>query len=185
MASAEIIGLLCAGSCRYHEPLGAGSKSSEVITKAELSALLAGLSSVAMNLALSKYGLDESAERMLIAQVRTWAAGVAVAESWHVVRGRPTVMNMAALAVFEVVRPNVCFHCLGVGFAKSKTCSCCDGRGFKVLSGRFIAQAIEVSETSYRDTWKARYDKVIAYVQDVDADVNRSLRVADKVYAVG
>ena len=179
MANPEIIGLLCAGSVRYHEPLGSGSAAGQ-LSRSELAGLLSGLSGVAMHLALAKYAGDVDAERSLISHVRQWAAGVAVREQWEIVRGRPTVVNMAALAVFEVVRPNVCTRCNGVGFERNKPCRCCDGSGVKALSGLFIANALKIPETSYRRKWEQRYEVCYRYVVDLESEVNHRLSVADK-----
>ena len=179
MATVEVIGLMCAGSVRYHEALGGGGCPGQ-LSRAELAGLLSGLSCTAMNLALAKYAGDLDAERSLIAQVRVWAAGMAIREHWAIVRGRPTVVNMAALSVFEVVRPNRCPQCQGRGVENVRICSCCDGTGYKALSGRVVADAIGVAETSYRDVWRGRYEQCIRHVQDIDGQVNRVIRLADR-----
>ncbi len=179
MASVEMIGLLCAGSTRYHE-YGGGS-GVDRLTRSELAGLLAGLNPAAMNFALAKYALDIAAERILIAQVRVWAAGVAVNQNWEVVKGRPTIVNMSALAVFESVRPNRCCRCSGRGFVANRLCPVCTGSGYKVLSGRKIADAIGVDECCYRRKWKQRYSDVMAYVQGLDATVNRVIGFADRI----
>jgi predicted Zn-ribbon and HTH transcriptional regulator len=172
----EVIALLCAGSVRYHEPLGKGGYGGQ-LTRAEVAGLLAGLSSEAVNFALAKYAGDLAAERAFIAQLRVWAAGLANAEAWQVVRGRPTVCNLCALAAFEVVRPNRCPRCQGRGMDKAKVCGVCNGSTFKPLSGRFIADAIGVSETDFRRVWRGRYERVFRYVLDVDSNVNRIIRL--------
>lgn len=179
MASVEIIGLLCAGSTRYHE-YGGGS-GVDRLTRSELAGLLAGLNEAAMNLALAKYALDLEAERCLIAHVRVWAAGVAVRERWQIVKGRPTVVNISALAVFESVRPNRCCRCSGRGFVANRLCPVCTGSGYKALSGRKIADVIGVDECCFRRQWKQRYADVMAYVQGLDATVNRVIGFADRL----
>lgn len=187
MASVEIIGLLCAGSVKYHEALGSAGAVG-VLSRPELAGLLSGLSSVAMNLAMAKYAADLAAERMLIAQVREWAAGVAVRDGWKIVRGRPTVCNMAALAVFEVVRPNLCRPCCGSGWRNDGVsvvlCKSCGGSAFKSLSTRDIAEAIGVAETTYRDTWRPRYERFLAHVQGIDGDINRILIKSDREHKI-
>ncbi|MGZ8933477.1 MAG: hypothetical protein ACXW04_01130 [Methylobacter sp.] len=179
MASVEIIGLLCAGSTRYHEQGGSGSNTDK-LSRSELAGLLAGLDKASMNYALAKYALDQDAERMLIAHVRVWAAGVAVRESWQIVKGRPIVSNMAALAVFESVRPNRCCRCEGRGVVSNRVCLVCNGSGYKALSGRKVAEAISVDECSYRRLWKQRYDQIYTYVTGLDASINNSLHRSDR-----
>ena len=180
MAGVEIVGLLCAGSTRYHES-GSVSLSVDKLTRIELAGLLSGLSDQAVNLALAKYALDEDSERLLIAHLRVYAAGVAVREHWQTVRGRPTIVNMAAMAAFEVVRPNRCTKCYGRGVVVMRSCCCCHGTGFKAVSGRKVAEALCVDECNYRRLWRARYEIIVSYVQGLDADVARVLHYADKI----
>ena len=178
MASPEMIGLLCAGSTMFHQSGGRGAAGE--LTRAEMAGLLKGLSSEAMNLALAKWALDEDAERMLLAQVRVWAAGLAIREGWQVVKGRPTICNMAAIAVFEVVRPNRCSRCQGTGMVHARACSACGATGFKPLSGRSVAGAMGIDRESWRVKWLARYEQVYKYVQDVDYSVLNTLNRADR-----
>jgi len=182
MAGVEVIALLCAGSTRYHEV--GRSSSKDKLSKGEMAGLLAGLNKEAMNLALAKYALDMDAERMLIAHVRVWSAGVTV-KSWQIIKGRPVVSNMAALAVFDVVRPNRCPRCCGRGVLVNRVCSGCGGSGYKALSGRQISEAIGIDESCYRRTWKVRYEQIYRYVDRLDQDINRVLYRADKQVAVG
>lgn len=179
MASVEVIALLCSGSTRYHEG-GSSGAANDRLSKAELAGFLAGLSGPAMHLALAKYALDQDAERLLIAHVRLWAADIAVREEWQIVRGRPTVVNMAALAVFEAVRPNRCHRCDGRGYLGNKVCLICNGSGHKALTGRKIAEAIGVDECNYRRLWRARYDECFRYLQSLDSMVIRVIGLADK-----
>jgi hypothetical protein len=157
-----------------------GKRSGDQLTRDELAGLLSGLDAASMNLAFAKYANDLEAERLLIAQIRGWAAGVAVKEMWNIVRGRPTVVNMAALAVFEVVRPNRCGCCLGVGVKTNRVCPSCNGSGFKSLSGRKISTVIGVDESCYRRTWNSRYEIVYRYVSGLDQRINAVLGKANK-----
>ncbi|MGR9087311.1 MAG: hypothetical protein ACU841_09590, partial [Gammaproteobacteria bacterium] len=89
-----------------------------------------------------------------------WLAGVAIRESWKVVRGRPTICNMARLAVKEVVGDNRCGRCKGRGILLARVCGQCNGSGYQRLSGRRIA------------------DEIGIYVQDMNCDVINHLRKA-------
>lgn len=178
MSNGEIGGLLCAGSTRYHEMLGASSRSGK-LSKAELAGLLAGMSKTAVNLFMAKYMLDADSERMLIAHVRVWSAGQAVEHKWKVVKGRPTVSNMAALAVFETIRPNRCERCGGRGLLSVKVCPVCDGTGYRYLSERRIAEAIGIDKSIYRKLWRDRYTDIFRYLQRIDVDINIILRMSD------
>lgn len=181
MATAELIGLLCAGSSRYHQ-VGGGSGSDEQLSRAELAGLLAGISYAAMALALAKYALELDSERKLIAHVRIWAAAIGLREGWKIIDGRPCLANMAAMAVFEVVRPNRCATCGGTGVRTMvHLCKHCSGSGFRAVSGRHIAEAIGVDECNYRRTWKLRYESTLSYVQELDSLIICALRHADKM----
>lgn len=179
MASVEMIGLLCAGSTAYHAVRG-GSGSPNAMKRSELAGLLAGLTGPQTDLALAKYGDDQESERRLIAHVRVWLADVAIREDWRIVKGRPTMSNMAALAVFEVVRPNRCERCHGRGLVVNRVCNRCSGAGYQHLSGRDLAGAISVDECNYRRTWRERYERAFSYVQSIDSNVVFSIFMADK-----
>jgi hypothetical protein len=184
MASVEIIGLLCAGSMRYHNSLmgrtSGGRRSGDQLTRDELAGLLSGLDAASMNMAFAKYASDLDAERLLIDQVRVWTAGVAVKELWHIVQGRPTVVNMAALAVFEVVRPNRCCHCSGVGLKANRVCPTCNGTGFKAISDSKISAAMGIDKSNFCRTWHSRYELVYRHVTDLDQRVNSVLGRSNK-----
>lgn len=179
MASVEVISLLCAGSTQYHGLRG-GSWCGDNLSRSELAGLLSGLSSHAMNLALAKYAMDIDAERLLIAHVRNYAEGLAVNEHWHIVKGRPVLCNMAALAVFETVRPNRCVKCSGRSVVNNKVCNVCHGTGYKHFSGRQVADGIGVDEKCYRKLWKSRFEWLCRYVTDINVDVIWRLRDADR-----
>jgi hypothetical protein len=177
VASAEVIGLLCAGSTMFHP---GGGFAGDRLSRGEMAGLLAGIGANAMHLALAKYADDLDAERKLVAHVRVWAAGLAVRESWQIERGRPTVSNMAALAVFEVVRPNRCGRCHGTGYRGMRTCSTCQATGVKALTGRQLAAGMLIDECNYRRRWKKRYDRCFAYVNGLECSVFSALRAADR-----
>lgn len=179
MASVELIALLGAGSVKYHPACGRSSSSSE-LSRSELAGLLSGLTRPQMAMALAKYGCDLASERQLIAHVQVWAAGVAIRENWKIVKGRPVVSNMAAIAVFEVVRPNRCERCQGRGVLINRGCSKCDGSGYQHLSGNKIAEAIGIDAGNFCRTWRGRYEHALSYVQALDSQVNSAMRRNDK-----
>jgi len=177
VAGVEVIGLLCAGSVKYHAV--SGGSSGDCLSRSELSGLLSGLGEQAMNMALAKYAGDEQSERKLIAHVRVYAAGIAVNERWEIVKGRPIVANMAAVAVFEVVRPNRCGACGGTSFVGRQVCKRCSGLGYRSCSSATIAEAMGIDKSNYSRLWKARYNNIYQYVNDLDVAVKRVLRHAD------
>jgi hypothetical protein len=178
MATPEVIGLLCAGSALFQS---SGRRSSGVVlSRSELAGYLAGASRAAMNFALASYALDEDAERMLIAQVRVWAAGVAIRDGWQVVKGRPTISNLSAIAVYDAIRPLVHVSCQGSGFSGAAVCPGCGGSGLKPLSGRKIAQAAGLDLKDWQRHWFDRYKKILGYVIELDGEVQTILAAANK-----
>ena len=170
MSGTETLALLCAGCCKYHAPLGSNPEAGK-LSRVEVAGLLHGLSAEAVNLALAKYCADEDAERMLIAQVRVWAAGLAVKEQWPIVRGRPTVANMAALAVMEVVRPNRCGTCKGTCYKGARVCPRCNGVGVKRMTGVAIASACYLAQQEFSRSWLQRYEAILHKIMSFDSDV--------------
>jgi hypothetical protein len=179
MPNPEILSLLCAGTVKY-EYAAVGGRGQAVLTRAEISALMAGLPPEAMDLALAKYTQAEECERRLIATLQVWAVGLAVDERWETVRGRPTVCNMCVAAVYEVVKPNVCACCRGSGRVReqrhARLCLVCNGTGHKALAQRSIAEVCGIPETTWRRTWAGRYERVYRRVNAWDGQVAGALK---------
>lgn len=173
MATPEILSLLCAGSTTYH---AAGGRGKPLLTKAEIAGLLAGLTPEARDLALAKYTGCLASERMLVARVRTWAAGIAYEHKWEIVRGKPVVYTMCWLAVDEVILPNLCGTCNGTCYKGSRICPTCAGSGKGKLSGSAIASACGLSQPEYSRRWRDRYGLIYGYVADLDAQVYKAAR---------
>ena len=172
MAGVEVIGLLCAGSVRYHHVRG-GSSTPGQLSRADIAGLLSGLSAEQMALAQAKYMADEDAERGLIAHVRVWLASRAITRRWALVRGVPVLSNMAAIAVFESVRPNVCGVCSGVGLMGSRDCVRCSGAGHMPLPVKSVADAMGLCESVFNRTWMTRYADTLGYLQAMDGEIRR------------
>lgn len=179
MANAEVIGMLCAGSGFFES--GARRSSGVVLTRSELAGYLSGASNAAVNFALAAYALDEDATRLLIADVRCWAVGVANREGWEVVRGRPTVVNLCAVAVYDAIRPLIHVPCRGTGYIGPTVCRGCDGAGHKALSGRKIAGAAGLDIKAWQRHWVGRYQKILGYVIELDTEVLGILASATKL----
>ncbi|TPQ24924.1 hypothetical protein [Methylomonas koyamae] len=196
MANPKIIALLCAGS-----NLGGsgGGHSRAVLTRQELAGLLAGCSDTAMDFALAKWALDEAAERLLIAKCRVYAAHLAQEEGWPVVKGRPTIANLAAVAVFESIRPAIHLACGGTGRVGGhfvyqgdqlvrepvRVCKTCGGTGRKKFGVRDIAEACGLDHVTYWRQWRNRYAALCAWMGDWDSEVRARLGQADIIAASG
>jgi len=173
MPNPELIALLTAGSALFkdheHETRGG-----VVLSRCELAGYLAGMTHGAALMAYAKWGQDEHSMRQLIAWVRVVAAGMAVEQGWEVVRGQPTILNLAAIATYEVVMPMVHEVCEGRGVVGFKTCTGCNGTGRKSLSSRAIQEAAGIERMSWRRHWEGRYRQIVKAVVELDAEVQRS-----------
>jgi len=171
MSSVESIALLCASTSHYAASIGASSGVG--LSRLEFAGLLSGLPVEAMNFALAKYCGDSQALCLLADHVfMVYVGSLALSEQWAIDRASKTTFKMSRLAVAEMVGSSRCERCNGVGIVVNKTCKCCDGSGYARLSGRKIAEAIDVSEPQWRRVWRERYEKVIRYIQDIDYEVN-------------
>lgn len=170
--SVDALVRLCAGSVDFH---AVRSTSGKGLMAAEVAGLLAGLDPLEMELAMAKYLGDVDAQERLIDAVKVLVTDRARTEGWRIIDGRPCLNNIAVLAVLDVVRPNVCAGCGGVGVVRGKLCLACDGSGTRVLSGRAIARAIGVDEKQYRAVWKSRYQGIFKLMQNIDCNVNLSV----------
>ena len=178
MAGVEMIGLLCAGCMNYHAQVRGTANAG--MTKADLAGLLSGLTPIQMHLALAKYGLDIDSERYLIAHTQVYAADLVNRFGWKIVKRRPTVSNMSALACFEIIRPNVCSRCRGNGTIARRVCTKCDGGCFGKLSGRVIAEAIGVDQANWSRVWSTRYEMIYSFVQRIESEMIYTLKSADR-----
>lgn len=171
MSAIDVLALLCAGSTRYHENLGRGGCVGQ-LSKSELAGVLSGLDTPSMRLVEAKYLGEINSEQELIEYVHDYVKDLSIKGDWNIDQGRPCLINMSVLAVLEVVRPNNCSRCNGVGFLNLVSlCKKCNGSGIMKLSGRTIASAIGISEASYRQVWNKRYSECYKYVQDIDSKV--------------
>lgn len=177
MARLEEISRLTPGICRYCETVG--GRVAE-LSRTELSGMLAGLSKDAENYARAKYAGDEDAFWKLVYSIRVWVAGIAVREGWEIVRGRPTMYNLAAIAVAESVGHNRCGTCKGTGFERTKLCRTCHGHTVVWYADAKIADSIGLSHTTFKRTWYSRYVYIVDYVNDYDRIVKIRLRNYDQ-----
>lgn len=173
MGVAEI-SRLSPGICRYSSPCSGGVAE---LTRAELAGMLAGLHRDAVNFALAKYAGDESAYWDFLFSVRVYAAGLACREGWEIVRGRPTVYNLSAIAVAETALSNRCGTCKGSGFERTKVCRTCSGHTLARLGHATIAELAGLSETTFRRLWYSRYCSLCKYVLDFDHEIRKRINI--------
>lgn len=179
MALLEIIAQLSPASSAY-ESSSRATDSVNRLQKTEIAGLLAGLDEMATLLAYAKYADDVRSESLLIAKVKQWVLDRAMAEGWECSALQSVVINIASLVVFEVVRPNVCQHCDGNRYVRFKPCEVCDATGVRRLSGRTIAAALGVPDSTYRLNWRGRYGDAYRFVLGLDDQVKIRVSINNK-----
>jgi hypothetical protein len=164
-----VLGAVGAGTTRY-DACG-GAASGDGLRGVEFAGLLSGLRSCEVDYALAVYLQDVDAQVRLRAHVQVFAIGLAVERGWEVVRGRPTISNLATLAVFSVVSPGVCGCCGGTGLVVGRACGSCNGVGRFPMSGRDKAEFLMVDNANWLRLWRGRYALVSGYVNGLDSAV--------------
>lgn len=171
-----------AGSSSYHPSASLGSYCKDSLSKPEIAGLMAGLRDYQVNFVYAYFG-DEGAENRLIAHVRDWVHRLSKDEHWSEDDrasgggsvGITLVCNIGAMAVFEVIKPNVCPTCHGSGLVgdiiSNSSCPRCSGSGRVRLSNRRIAEILGVPDTSFRRKWCGRYEQVFGYVNGIEYQV--------------
>lgn len=179
MTNPELIALLTAQSALFTDDNRASSAGGVLLTRAELAGYLAGLTHGGTLMAYAKYGQDEHAMRQLIAWVRVIAAGIAIEQHWDIERGKPVLMNLAAIATMEVVSPLVAPHdrCGGTGRIDGVKCRYCGGSGRvrRTLTAQSIYDACGLTRISWYRIWAARYKSIVNAVTALDAELQNGL----------
>lgn len=171
MSSIETMAMLCASTSSY-APSSGVSSAADRLSRSEFAFLLSGLSAAEVNFALARYCGDESAFGAVVAHVQVYAVGLAVDEGWQVVKGRPTICNLARFSVYEMVSSGRCTRCQGRGVVVNRVCRCCSGSGYARVSGRKLEACIGVNHAQWLRYWSGRYDRLIKYMQTIDSNVN-------------
>lgn len=160
-------------STMNYEAVGRGGVPE--LTRAEMAALLGGLSRPAMLYAMAKYCDDVDAFRDLQIHCVQKAAGFAVEHGWRTQKGRPRIISLGVLAAIESVNPYLCFACNSLGMVGNKRCSC--GNQRTRISHADRAEYVDVCREHWRKVWCDRYERLFNYCQVLDGQVLHSVRV--------
>lgn len=175
MVSLETLALLNAGTMSLSS-LSSSTNRGDQLTKVELSAVLSGLNETELLFAQAKYCLDNAALQCVIDAMVIKFNQIAGQKGWRVRRGNEVIENMVSMAAVETIEPNRCTRCNGTGSTKYKLCSCCQGSGYRRLSGREIAEYVQVSERQWRQRWRDRYEEIVKTFQDIDFKVKITIK---------
>ena len=167
MTSLEIIAVMGSRQSSF-DSIRVGGK----LTRTEIAGMLSGLSDKCVALALAKYGGDSQSVAKVVAFAQLWAAVKATREGWQVERGL-VIARLAEMAAMEVIKPCACRKCKGVGFTGIKVCGRCNGAGIsRLFSDKAIADYAQLTESTFRRTWRPRYSAMYRYVCELDAEIN-------------
>lgn len=144
------------------------------LTRAEMAALLSGLSAVATHYALAKYCADSAALRLLQLHCIQVAAGYAANYGWKANKGKPCIVSLGVLAAIESVDSRMCFSCNSVSMAGDKVCSCVKPRSGVSVVDR--ARYVDISREQWRTVWAFRYEYLFDYCQMLDSQISHAIR---------
>lgn len=116
--------------------LQAGSGGQPDVTPAELAGMLAGLERGPVAMAYAKFALDAGAARTVYALLHVIASNWSRHEKWDVPRGSGRVGKLARMVRDDLIltRP--------------------------ILSGRQAGALLGISESAWRQTWRARHGRL-------------------------
>ena len=102
-------------------------------------------------------------------------------EGWRTETGKPRMITMATLTLIEHLEHNTCRVCNGRGEFHAEgqqviLCPSCAGSGRKYQSQRAIARAMELDESSYRQTWVPRFAWCRRHLQAIEHDALQLLK---------
>lgn len=112
-------------------------------------------------------------------------------ERWQIERPH-FVRDMIRIAMDDVSKSHLCRRCNGQKqvilsesaaqqlnnpsmTGRSVTCINCDGTGFKPISNRYIALTLSIDESSFRESWKTRYNRILEAVRGLDGAAKSAL----------
>jgi hypothetical protein len=181
LMSLDALTRMFAGCSSYKQT--ARATGSEALSRAEIAGLMAGLREIEKDYVYAVFG-DEAAEDRVVNYVCWFVNQWASRSHWKDATAE-RLDKLAAVAVFEVVRPSVCRKCAGNAEVlrvvpghpwDAKPCKACQGAGVIQLTQRQIAAAIGIDESNYRRAWKARYGQAYKMINGIATDAERVIR---------
>jgi len=163
-----ILARLAASTTNYGNAGGGGVPA---LTSAEVAGLLRGLSTAQLNYALAKYCGDGESFKSVQIHLMCQAGSYAARNEWQTERGKPRVMSLGALAAIESINPLLCFKCNSPAMLGIKHCSCDKPRLKMSQADKY--RYINISNTSWCNVWRDRYEVLFNYCQVLDAEVGR------------
>jgi hypothetical protein len=165
MSCAETLALLCASTGNYR--FSPGVKSNDQLMRLEIAGLLSGLSDCEVNYALAKYCQDQKAFVRLVECVfDKYRTGC------HIRDHEKVGYQVCLVSCYEMTSDSRCKRCYGTGLYANGVCRSCDGGGYLRQSGRGLAGLVGVTEWQWRRHWRAVYESLIRYLQDIDNAVD-------------
>lgn len=131
---------------------------------------------------LSFAGVSVTADRLIrlaycddVSQIALLKAGLVHELRNQVTCDRPMRYAMVSLALMELMGRRLCATCNGAGTVAIKPCTVCHGAGLKAWSQRSRAEALSVSQTTFRREHEQNANKVYQYVCLLEAEAMAAL----------
>lgn len=177
MQGFELIARLGYSTTRWGDE-GAGYSEGRLM-RVELAGLLKSLSHEQLTLVLAKYGGDQNAVLECVRLTQLWTHARALRLDW------PPPTNdlfdkMAESAAFEMIHPNRCRGCKGIGLKNHKVCHSCGATGFNRLSMRALSDYLAMNRQAFSKIWYQRYEDIIRHLQTLESQAQIIINMNNK-----
>lgn len=167
--SIETLSRLAGGSISYDSGGGRGKPKHSLD---EVSGSLAGLERIfgtkLHELLIRASVCDDFRVKQIDVLMFEYCVTYAVSKGWKAEVGKPVFRSIGRIIMNEIInrKGSLCWNCKGTGLVNDKSnnptevCPECDGSGAKRPSGREMARACGVPETTWRNKWQPRYSEL-------------------------
>lgn len=152
------------------------------LTAALVSGATAGANSIGLNMLFATVNGDRKALEYLYEQFYGVLTLLSDKQGWKYREKEKMPQRlriMAEIAVYEIIIKQRCPTCKGSKKSPenpAEDCETCNGVGRKHETGRGYARAIGINESTWRNTWEARYFEFIQLVQEHEYSAKRLIR---------
>lgn len=152
------------------------------LTAALVSAAMAGANPIGVNMLKAAICNDRTALDALYRQFYAVLRHLSDKRGWKYREKEKMpqrLRTMADMAIYEIIVKPPCPSCKGAKHDPenpSHKCAACNGVGRKQDSGRKYARTLEIDESTWRNTWEARYFEFIQFVQEHEYSAKRLIR---------
>jgi len=143
-----------------HQSFEVGSTGFGALTWEDVAGAMRGLSPIAEAILRAKYVGDALALHELI-----WMISIDLKTE---VKEFDRRMGMAQCLTEEIVSPQRCPKCKGVGYVGNSECKSCNGTGYRRKSGRDIERVANIPHQSWVRKYRSIYVRKIDFYSSVE-----------------